>query len=146
MAGRGRWFLEAPAVPYLSISSGCPTRSGRPRGDQGPVVCGILPLIRDLPFATLAGYRRIDMAKAVFTALVLALPVAFSSGSALSGPYVLGDEPYRLNWGDSSASIESGCLKWNWQQYHWNDYCPVYVKPKAYMYPFARRVVLRSRG
>jgi len=42
--------------------------------------------------------------------------------------------------------IQSGCWKWNWQQYHWNNHCPVYVHPKAYMYPRSPRVVLRTKG
>jgi len=66
-----------------------------------------------------------------------------SSGSAYAGSYPFGDEPYRLDWG-YDPQIQSGCLKWNWQQYHWNNYCPAYVQPKAYMYP--RRTVLRVKG
>ena len=66
-----------------------------------------------------------------------------SSGSAYAGPYPFGDEPYRLDWGYDPL-IRSGCLKWNWQQYHWNNYCPVYVQPKAYMYP--KRAVVRVKG
>lgn len=68
----------------------------------------------------------------------------FSSG-AHAGKYPFGDEPYRLNWG-YDPQIESGCWKWNWQQHHWNDYCAVYVHPKAYMYPRSPRVILRSKG
>lgn len=64
------------------------------------------------------------------------------STAAHSGPYPFGDEPYRLDWG-YDPQIQSGCWKWNWQQHQWNDYCPVYVHPKAYMYP---RVVLRTKG
>ena len=66
-----------------------------------------------------------------------------STGTAYSYPF--GDEPYRLNW-EYDAGVTSGCLKWNWQQYLWNDYCPVYVHPKAYMYSHPSRVVLRTRG
>jgi len=65
--------------------------------------------------------------------------------SAHSGPYPFGDPPYTLNW-DSYPQIESGCWKWNWQQYHWDNYCPAYVNPKAYMYPRSRPVVLRTKG
>jgi hypothetical protein len=66
--------------------------------------------------------------------------VLLSTGAAYSGNYPFGDEPYRLNWGYDPA-VESGCLKWNWQQYGWDDVCPVYVRPKAYMYPRSTRVV-----
>jgi hypothetical protein len=62
-----------------------------------------------------------------------------------AGAYPFGDEPYRLNW-DYEPGIASGCLKWNWQQYQWNDTCPVYIHPKAYMYPYSSRAVLRTRG
>jgi hypothetical protein len=79
------------------------------------------------------------IAAAAFSMMVL------STGAAYSGPYPFGDEPYRLNlWYD--PEIASGCWKWNWQLHHWNDYCAVYVHPKAYMYPRSSRVVLRSRG
>jgi hypothetical protein len=71
--------------------------------------------------------------------------VVFSSSGALSGPYPYGDAPYTLNWG-YYPQIESGCWKWNWQQYQWDDHCPVYVHPKAYMYPRAGGVVLRTKG
>ena len=80
--------------------------------------------------------------------LAIAAAVSFliaTSGGAVSGPYRFGDEPYRLNWG-YDPQIESGCRKWNWQQYLWNDTCPIYVHPKAYMYPRSSRVVLRTKG
>ena len=81
---------------------------------------------------------------------LLAIAAAFSfliatSGGAISGPYPFGDEPHTLNWGYYPA-IESGCWKWNWQQSQYNDHCPVYVHPKAYMYPRSSRVVLRTKG
>jgi hypothetical protein len=75
---------------------------------------------------------------AAFSALLL------SSGAANAAPYPFGDEPYRLNWGDAPA-VESGCLKWNWQQYQWNDICPVYIHPKAYMYPRSTHVVFPTK-
>jgi hypothetical protein len=68
-----------------------------------------------------------------------------SSSAAYCGPYPYGDEPYRLNWG-YDPEIESGCWKWNWQQHGWDNYCPVYVNPKAYMYPRASRLVVRAKG
>jgi hypothetical protein len=71
--------------------------------------------------------------------------MALSTGSAQSGQYPFGDPPYRLNW-EYNPEIQNGCWKWNWQQYQWDDYCPVYVNPKAYMYPRAGRAVLRTRG
>ena len=74
---------------------------------------------------------------------IFAATMVLSGGSAYARPYPFGDEPYRLDWGYDSQ-IQSGCLKWNWQQYQWNNHCPVYVQPKAYMYP--GRTVLRVRG
>jgi hypothetical protein len=71
--------------------------------------------------------------------------LVFSTGGAQSEPYPFGDPPYTLNW-SYYPQIQTGCWKWNWQQDLWNDYCPVYVHPKAYMYPRASRVVLRTRG
>jgi hypothetical protein len=77
--------------------------------------------------------------------------VAFSTvllgGAACAGgaAYPFGDQPYRLNWG-YDPEIQSGCWKWNWQQYGWDDYCPSYIHPKAYMYPRRSRVALRTRG
>ncbi len=68
-----------------------------------------------------------------------------SANAAYSGTYPFGDEPYRLNWGYDPA-VESGCLKWNWQQYGWDDYCPVYIHPKAYMYPRSSRAIVRAKG
>ena len=71
--------------------------------------------------------------------------VLLSTSGAYSGTFPFGDEPYRANlWHD--PEIATGCLKWNWQQHHWNDYCVFYVHPKAYIYPRASRTVLRSRG
>jgi len=80
---------------------------------------------------------------------ILALAAAFSmlmatSQVAVSGPYAFGDEPYTLDW-RYYPQIEKGCWKWNWQQYQYDDYCPVYVHPKAYMFPRSR-VVLRTKG
>lgn len=77
---------------------------------------------------------------------------------ALSGAFLLvllpandarafGDEPHWPGFGYSyEPAIASGCWKWNWQQYSWYDYCPVYVYPKAYMYPRSSRAGLRTRG
>jgi hypothetical protein len=76
-----------------------------------------------------------------FSAMLVSGGAAYAGGAA----YPFGDEPYRLNWGYDPA-VESGCLQWNWQQYGWNDHCPIYIHPKAYMYPRASRVVLRTRG
>lgn len=84
-----------------------------------------------------------NSAFAIAAACVLASVI--SAGSAQAGPYPFGDQPYRLNWG-YDPEIESGCWKWNWQLHQWNDHCPRYVQPKAYMYPRSSRVVLRSKG
>ena len=78
------------------------------------------------------------MVAAAFSVILL------STGSAQAGPYPFGDEPYRLNWGYDPA-VASGCLKWNWQQHQWDDHCPRYVRPKAFMYPRSSRVVLRTK-
>ncbi|MCA6122749.1 hypothetical protein J6500_12705 [Bradyrhizobium sp. WSM 1704] len=74
-----------------------------------------------------------------------AVTVVVSSTAARSAEYVIGDAPYRLDYGHDRP-IETGCLKWNWQLYQWQDLCPVYIRPKAYMYPRGGRVVLRTRG
>jgi hypothetical protein len=90
--------------------------------------------------------RRINMKQSLFAIIGVAFSIlVFSATGARSGNYPFGDEPYRLNW-DYDADVQSGCLKWNWQQYGWDDYCPVYVRPKAYMYPRSSRTVLRTRG
>jgi len=78
---------------------------------------------------------------------LLAIAAAFSffvatSGSAISGPYPFGDAPYTLTWG-YYPQIEQGCWRWNWQQYEYNNHCPVFLHPKAYMYS---RAVLRTKG
>ena len=49
----------------------------------------------------------------------------------------------RLMAGDIAA-LSDAKVRWNWQQYQWDDHCPVYVHPKAFMYP--SRAVLRTRG
>lgn len=86
------------------------------------------------------------MLKSYFAIAAAAFAVsALTVDSAHSGTYPFGDPPYRLNW-EHNPEIQSGCWKWNWQQHHWDDHCPVYVNPKAYMYPRSRRVVLRTKG
>jgi hypothetical protein len=78
-------------------------------------------------------------------AIVAAMLVSTTACSAQSAPYPFGDAPYRLNWW-YDPEIESGCWKWNWQLHQWNDYCPRYISPKAYMYPRSSRVVLKTKG
>jgi hypothetical protein len=78
---------------------------------------------------------------AAVSAMLLSTAPAYSDPY----PYAFGDPPYTLNWW-YYPQIQSGCWKWNWQQYLWNDYCPVYVHPKAYMYYPHSRAVLRTRG
>jgi hypothetical protein len=86
------------------------------------------------------------MRKSLYAIVAAAFSTVLLSGSAAyAGPYPYGDEPYRLNW-DYDPGVASGCLKWNWQLYQWNDTCPVYVHPKAYMYPRASGAVLRTKG
>jgi hypothetical protein len=86
------------------------------------------------------------MPKSFFAIIAAAFSmIAISTSGAHSGTFPFGDEPYRLNWWND-PEIQNGCWKWNWQQYQWNDYCAVYIHPKAYMYPRSRRVVLRTRG
>lgn len=70
--------------------------------------------------------------------------VAAVVGSS-SNAMAFGEEPYWPGIGREPA-IESGCWRWNWQQHSWYEHCPVYVQPKAYMYPRSSRVVLRTRG
>ena len=83
--------------------------------------------------------------KKVFAVIGAAISIMLlSSSGAYSGTYPFGDEPYRLNWG-YDPEIQSGCWKWNWQLYQWDDHCPVYINPKAYMY-LRSRVVLRTKG
>jgi hypothetical protein len=74
-----------------------------------------------------------------------ALLAAFlPSGSALA--FADGPRWPEFGYGDGAA-IASGCLRWNWQQYSWYDHCPVYVRPKAYMYPASSlRSVVRVKG
>ena len=55
-----------------------------------------------------------------------------TSGTAISGPYPFGDEPYTLSWGQP---YDPACWKWNWQQNQYNDFCATWVQPKAYMHP-----------
>lgn len=62
-----------------------------------------------------------------------------------SDAMAFGEEPYWPGIGREPA-IESGCWRRNWQQHSWYEHCPVYVRPKAYMYPSSSRVVLRTRG
>ncbi|MGY4569447.1 hypothetical protein GPL21_06570 [Bradyrhizobium pachyrhizi] len=72
--------------------------------------------------------------------------VVLSSTAARCGDYYpFGDPPYRLDY-VQEPQIASGCWKWNWQLYQWQDYCPVYVNPKAYMFSRSSRVVLRTKG
>ena len=85
------------------------------------------------------------MQSSTFAIVAAAFSVVLSASSAQAGPYPFGDQPYRLDWG-YDPEIESGCWKWNWQLYQWNDHCARYVHPKAYMYPRSSRVVLRTRG
>ena len=80
---------------------------------------------------------------AVFVAAIC-LVVASPAG-AQSRPYPFGEPPYRI---DSyyEPEIANGCWKWNWQQHQWDNYCPVYVQPKAFMYPRTLGAVLRTKG
>jgi hypothetical protein len=86
---------------------------------------------------------RVVMKKSLFAIIAAAFSLVLLSGSGARA-YPYGDEPYTLNW-EYYPQIQNGCWKWNWQQYQWNDFCPVYVHPKAYMFPRSR-VVLRTRG
>jgi hypothetical protein len=86
------------------------------------------------------------MQRSLFAIVAAAFSVVIiSTSSAYCGSYPFGDEPYRVNWG-YDPEIQSGCWKWNWQQDHWDNHCPLYVHPKAYMYPRSSRVVLRTKG
>jgi hypothetical protein len=85
------------------------------------------------------------MNKSVSAIIATAAFIVLSSTSAQSGDYPVGDPPYRLDYAHE-PQIESSCLKWNWQQYLWEDHCPIYVHPKAYMYPRAAHALIRAKG
>lgn len=87
------------------------------------------------------------MSKSLLAALVTALSIVVASpNAARSEPYPFGDAPYRLDWG-YDPEIGTGCWKWNWQQYQWEDHCARYIFPKAYMfYGRSRHVVVRTKG
>lgn len=86
------------------------------------------------------------MKRHILAFVAVASTAAFlSANKAQAGSYPFGDEPYRLNWG-YDPEIESGCWKWNWQQHQWDDHCPRYIQPKAYMYRGSVRTVVRTRG
>ncbi|NEU97241.1 hypothetical protein [Bradyrhizobium uaiense] len=82
-----------------------------------------------------------------FSVIIAAAASIFvlSSTAAKCGDYPFGDPPYRLDY-VQEPQIESGCWKWNWQLYQWQDHCPVYVYPKAYMFSRSSRVVLHTKG
>ena len=102
-------------------------------------------------FGTIGGEHRRGIEGVVMQKSLLAISAAavsamlLSTAPASSEPYAFGDPPYTLNWW-YYPQIQTGCWKWNWQNYLWNDYCPAYVTPKAYMYPRGSRAVLRTRG
>jgi hypothetical protein len=81
------------------------------------------------------------MQKSLFA--IIAVTVLSGTG-AIAQPYPFGDQPYRLNWA-YDPKLASGCLKWNWQEYQWNDFCPVYVYPKTYMHPRSAHVVFPTK-
>jgi len=86
------------------------------------------------------------MMKSIFK--ILTAGVFVMSVAALDRAHAFGDEPRWPGFGYSyEPAIASGCWKWNWQQYSWYDHCPVYVRPKAYMYPRSSyRTVLRAKS
>jgi hypothetical protein len=93
--------------------------------------------------------KKIAILAATFSALVVSSGGAYSGSSSSSYPF--GDEPYTLDFGyfpywNNWPQIQSGCWQWNWQQSQWNDRCPVYVAPKAYMHPWSSRAALRTKG
>ena len=85
------------------------------------------------------------MQKSIWAGVTAVLIMVPCASSAQSVTYPFGDPPYRLNW-EYNPEIQSGCWKWNWQQYQWDDHCPIYVTPKAYMYPRSSRAALRVKG
>ena len=101
-------------------------------------------LIPTCQFDTMPTYSEKVMYKSCFVAIATAVCLYASPVSA-QGPYPFGDEPYRLNW-YPDPEIAAGCWKWNWQLYQWQDRCPVYVNPKAYMFSRSSRAVLRTKG
>jgi hypothetical protein len=87
------------------------------------------------------------MSKSLLAVVAAALSILGTSAAvAQSGIYPFGDPPYRLDFG-YDPEITTGCWKWNWQQYQWEDHCARYVYPKVYLfYGRPRPVVLRSKG
>jgi hypothetical protein len=68
-----------------------------------------------------------------------------ASPAAAQSVYPFGDPPYRLDW-TYEPETANGCWRWNWQQYQWDNFCPTYIQPKAYMHPRTARAVLRTKG
>lgn len=67
---------------------------------------------------------------AAFGALLFALTPTGNAQAA-----AIGDEPFWPGtYAYEPALNQPGCLTWNWQQYAWYNNCPVYVRPKAYLY------------
>jgi len=52
----------------------------------------------------------------------------------------IGDQPYWPGWYNWEPGIQSGCWKWNWQQFSWYD-CKVLPPPRAYLYHRSSAVV-----
>ena len=68
-------------------------------------------------------------------AAVGAVLFAFSPASNAHAGGIIGDEPFWPGtYAYEPALDQPGCLTWNWQQYAWYNNCPVYVRPKAYLY------------
>ena len=105
------------------------------------------PLLKNLVFGSLLSLSWKMGAPMQRSLLVIAAVavVMGSSSAAYSASYIFGDPPYRLDFGPD-PQVESGCFRWNWQQYQWEDHCPIYVNPKAYIHPRANRAVVRTRG
>lgn len=78
----------------------------------------------------------------IFSAVLFLLAIASADKT-----FAIGDPPYWSGtYAYEPALDQPGCLIWNWQQYSWYNNCPVYVRPKAIMYPYRATTVLRTKG
>ncbi|WP_375780182.1 hypothetical protein ACE103_15875 [Bradyrhizobium sp. ma5] len=107
-------------------------------------------MIRTGGFGSLAPLRHstedvMQKSFSVIMAAAAAIVVVSSTAARAGDIYPFGDPPYRLDY-VVEPQIESGCWKWNWQLYQYQDRCPAYIHPKAYMFSRSSRVVLRTKG
>jgi hypothetical protein len=74
---------------------------------------------------------------------VLILPILVAALLIPAGrAFAWGDAPSR----QFDSAIDASCWKWNWYQHAYYNVCPVYLHPKAYMYPRHIGAALRVKG